>query len=416
MAALAGARPLPACLTHAASRRPAITAASAAAAVDAAARASGGFAARRDAACAAAAAVDAAAPSPPSRRAKRAAESPEARARRARPEGWSAPGPAPVGDADASQLQPGETLSFLSGDWRIFQLADGHRWSIDDHLTALVALQEAARLRRERRATTLRTLDLGCGIGSVLLMTAWGLLLLQQQQEEQQQQHQTPAPPPPLCCVGVEAQAVSAALARRSAAFNLGAPHDSSGRVTVLEGDLRDPDVRRRAAEAADAVDGFDLITGTPPYIPPGAGALSSRPQKGACCVETRGGVEEYCLAAAKLLAPPGGGGGGGAFVCCAGVTPDDARARRAAAAAGLAVRRRVVVVPRRGKPPLFEVLVMERREGGEGEGAVAGSADGDEGEEEVFVVREADGSLAPDMHAARAALGMPPAKGAGGG
>lgn len=87
---------------------------------------------------------------PPIRRAKRALEAPEERARRARPEGWAPPGPAPVGAADDRTppiLLPGETLSYLSGDWRIFQLADGHRWSIDDHVTALVALQEAASWR-----------------------------------------------------------------------------------------------------------------------------------------------------------------------------------------------------------------------------------------------------------------------------
>jgi tRNA1(Val) A37 N6-methylase TrmN6 len=364
------------------------------------------------------------APPPPSRRTKRALESPEERAARARPANWTPPGPSPVGGDPV--LQPGETLSFLSGDWRIFQLADGHRWSIDDHVTAMVALQEARRLRRAQGAAAapLRTLDLGCGIGSVLLMTAWGLLL---QQEEEQA---ATAPPTSrcLCCVGLEAQAVSAALARRSVEYNLGSSAANSG-VTVIEGDLRDREVRAAAiAAAASAAAGagaaaplFELITGTPPYIPPGSGALSNRPQKGACCVETRGGVEEYCAAAAELLAAPEGGSDRSVFVCCAGVTPDDTRARRAAQEAGLSVRRRVVVVPRRGKPPLFEVLVMEKRGGGGGGGA-GGAARDDPGaasaaaaaiEDEVFVVREADGSLAADMHAARAALGMPPAKGA---
>ena len=57
----------------------------------------------------------------------------------------------------------------------------------------------------------------------------------------------------------------------------------------------------------------FDLVTGTPPYIPPGAGIKSERPQRGPCCFEERGGVEEYCAAAAQRLLPEG------RFVMCSG-------------------------------------------------------------------------------------------------
>lgn len=340
----------------------------------------------------------------PSRRASRAAETPEQRAARARPIDWRPPGPAPAADADAElrsrALAAGETLSYLSGDWRILQLADGHRWSVDDHVTALVALQEAeARGLLLPLSSTapspLRCLDLGCGIGSVLLMVAWGLRRrLKEQQQHQEQGGGAPLPPPPPLHVGIEAQSVSAALARRSAEHNLGAGQQE---VVVIDGDLRDADVRRGALQAAGVEsnsNGFSLITGTPPYIPPGTGAQSQRPQKGPCCVETRGGVEEYFEAAREMLAP------GGTFVCCAGVTPDDGRARKAARAAGMVATRRVVVVPRRGKPPLFEVLVARRSEEGKDEGECV---------EETFVVREADGSLGADMVAAREALGLPP-------
>ncbi|KAF6258071.1 hypothetical protein COO60DRAFT_1157792 [Scenedesmus sp. NREL 46B-D3] len=64
--------------------------------------------------------------------------SPEAKAQHKRPPGWTAPGPSPVGlqgpaAAAAAAVGPGlqpqanETLSYLTGDWRIFQLKDGHR-------------------------------------------------------------------------------------------------------------------------------------------------------------------------------------------------------------------------------------------------------------------------------------------------
>jgi hypothetical protein len=55
----------------------------------------------------------------------------------------------------------------------------------------------------------------------------------------------------------------------------------------------------------------FQLITGTPPYIPPGAGGQSNKPQKGPCCVEIRGENTAYEAAAAVL------GGCIDACACC---------------------------------------------------------------------------------------------------
>jgi hypothetical protein len=64
---------------------------------------------------------------------------PEVKAKHKRPPGWVAPGPSPIGLQDSpaaaaaavddASLQPqaNETLSYLTGDWRIFQLKDGHR-------------------------------------------------------------------------------------------------------------------------------------------------------------------------------------------------------------------------------------------------------------------------------------------------
>ncbi len=55
---------------------------------------------------------------------------PEVKARHARPPAWVPPGPAPAGPQGRPELAPGpgEDLSYLTGDWRIFQLKDGHRW------------------------------------------------------------------------------------------------------------------------------------------------------------------------------------------------------------------------------------------------------------------------------------------------
>ena len=290
----------------------------------------------------------------------RLSNDPDDRARRKRPAGWRAPGPAPRGPDGRPGLAPGpsEVLSFLSGDWRIFQRRDGHRWSLEDFMTALVAIEEGRARPPERRVQN--ACDLGCGIGSVLMFVAWGF--------------------PEARVAGVEAQEVSLGLARRSLAYN-----GADDRCTIHAGDLRD----RTLLPAAS----FDLVTGTPPYIPPGHGTVSAKIQREPCCFETRGGIEDYAAAAARLLAP------GGIFVACAGAFPSG-RAEAAGRAAGLACTRRVDVIGKEGKPPLFVVAVMRRA-----------AEVGDEPPRiETFRARLADGTIPPEMHRARAVLGLPPA------
>lgn len=276
-----------------------------------------------------------------------------------RPVGWTPPGPAPAGARGRSDLLAAadEDHSYLTGDWRIFQLRVGHRWSLDDFATALVALDEA---RRDGRVA--RFLDLGCGIGSVLMMVAWGL--------------------PEARGVGIEAQERSATMARRSLAWN-----GADDRVRVVGGDLREvaPALVRAERER------FDLVTGTPPYIPVGHGTSSDKMQRGPCCFETRGGLEEYCRAAAEALAPQG------VFVTCAGAQGPTTRGDDAARAAGLRIVRRVQVVPREGKPALFWVYAMK---------AVAHAH---EDGYEQFVVRDREGEITDQMHEARRVMGFPP-------
>jgi len=181
-----------------------------------------------------------------------------------RPPGWVAPGPPPVVPDDRPEVWPGpgEDLCYLAGDWRILQLVRGHRWSLDDLVTAWCAAQQSP--------PPARIVDLGCGIGAVLLILAWRFPLAH--------------------CVGIEAQPLSVALARRSLGWN-GAEH----RCEVRRGDLRDPAMTPEGPV-------YELITGTPPYLPPGTATEPMRPQQAPCHIEQRGGIEAYCSAAARLL------------------------------------------------------------------------------------------------------------------
>jgi tRNA1Val (adenine37-N6)-methyltransferase len=277
-----------------------------------------------------------------------------------RPPGWQATGPAPVVPTDPVLLAPlwpgpSEDLCWLAGDWRILQRTDGHRFSLDDLVTAYTAAEAVERAR----STPGRHLDLGCGIGSVLLFTAWRF--------------------PTTRAVGIEAQALSAGMARRSIAWN-----GVGDRVQVREGDFRD-------AETRAGLTLFDLITGTPPYFPSGTGLESDNVQRAPCRFEHRGGVEAYCQAAAVHLAPTA------PFVlCCAPGQLD--RLDAFAPTVGLAIERRRDVIPRTNKAPLLHVFTLRHQ-------ASASPYTLDE----PIVVRDNDGQRTDQFKAIRTAMGMPP-------
>jgi tRNA1(Val) A37 N6-methylase TrmN6 len=202
------------------------------------------------------------------------------------------------------------TTDAVTASFRLIQRRRGHRFSVDDLATAW----EAARVASPATATFL---DLGCGVGSVLLMVAWRL--------------------PGARGFGIEAQDVSVELARRNV-------HDNGlgERVTLLHGDLRE--VTRAWSHGPCA-----LVTGTPPYLPLGTASASPDPQRAAARIELRGGVEDYLAAAARVLSPEGL-----VVLCSDGRVPE--RVVRGAAAAGLSPVRRLDVVPKAGRPPLFSV------------------------------------------------------------
>lgn len=210
-----------------------------------------------------------------------------------------------------------ETLDRLAGDWWIWQLRRGHRYATDDLLVAWTALRARPRARS--------VLDLGAGVGSVGLLTLLGL---------GEDAH----------LLSVEAQAESAALARRTVEHNgLGA------RVEVRSADLRAP-------EAVPERRSWDLVVANPPFLPPGAATPSPVPQRAAARLELRGDVFDYARAAAAALAPTG------AFCFCHALT--DPRPPRAIASAGLLLLGRQEVRFREGRP--FGLALYTAAWGGE--------------------------------------------------
>jgi tRNA1Val (adenine37-N6)-methyltransferase len=203
----------------------------------------------------------------------------------------------------------------LTQDYRVHQRAAGHRYSFDDVVTAWTASRAVDDPRR--------IVDLGTGIGSVLLMLAWRF--------------------PRASLAGVEAQAESVELLRRNVHRNA-----LDDRVVTVHGDLRDGAILERLGRA-------DLVTGTPPYMPLGNGPVSPDPQRAHARVELRGGVEDYVASAALVLGPEG------TFVVCADArTPE--RVERAASLADLSIASRRDVVARQGtKGPLFSVWTLRR-------------------------------------------------------
>ncbi len=268
-----------------------------------------------------------------------------------RPDGWLPPGPPPAGAQGRPELeaQPDEDLSFLCGDWRIFQKRKGHRWSLDDLVTAWVAINE--------RPDARQALDLGCGLGSVLLMLAFKL--------------------PGARVSGLEAQADRAELARRSVAYN-----GIEARCWVTTGDLREHDFEGRT---------WELITGTPPYFPPGTGTESKQTHAAPCRFEHREGVEDYLRRAATVLAPTG------RFVMCASAL-ERHRIREAAAAVGLRLTAHLEVVPLEGKAALITVDVFSRE-----------AAPNEAPLHRTLTVRDATHQWTPAFSALREQMGLPP-------
>ena len=242
-------------------------------------------------------------------------------------------------------LNDGEDLCWLSGDFRILQRLDGHRWSLDDLMTAWIA----ARAKPDAR----RILDLGCGIGTVLLFSSWRF--------------------PDAQLIGVEAQRESAALARRSIEWN-----DVGHRVSVRDGDMREPsslpDLRRLRSRHRHAA----LFSAGHRH------RVFAAAVRAPCRFEHRGGVEVYIDAIARTLAPEG------RAVICQGAV-QTMRVAPAVAARGLSIEARLDVIPREGQAGAHLDLHADARL------SVASPL-----RESTLVVRKLDGQWTDDFRVVR--------------
>ncbi|MCK5797047.1 MAG: methyltransferase domain-containing protein [Deltaproteobacteria bacterium] len=247
---------------------------------------------------------------------------------------------------------PDEQCIALTGSYRLFQKRRGHRYSVDDMLVAHLAATRVGASPPEH------VLDLGCGLGSVLLITAWAF--------------------PDATFIGLERLGEHVAFARRNIDLN-GCQH----RARVVSGDLRDQAL-------LETLGTFDLVTGSPPYFDPARGTLCQDPARAAAHFELAGGIEDYAAAASLVLRPRG------RFVGCANAEPAG-RLENAIDGAGLSMIYTQQVVPRTGKPPFLTRFVATQKT----------NAPKEEGP--ILVLRDAEGRRTPEHRKIRAWTGVGP-------
>ena len=233
----------------------------------------------------------------------------------------------------------------LTGDWFLWQSKGGHRTATDDILCAFAGSMI--------RPAASRVLDLGAGHGAVTLMLARALS--------------------DASFVAIEAQEISFSFLERNIAEN-----GLDSRIRSVHQDLRQAEVEGL----------FDLITGSPPFIPLGRGTLPANSQRAAARFEMRGGIEAYCEAAARWLTADGSS----SFLMDGG---QDERCRMAIERAGLSLTRCIRVLPRLGASPTYMIYQAARRS--------------DEVVDEVeWIIRESDENWTTTYRTIRQALCLP--------
>jgi len=274
------------------------------------------------------------------------------------------------------QVKQGEILASLGcGDWRIYQLANGHKLTVDDFLCAWYAAKELRNrgygvfksndndddettagmfgqlppppspvssdddpnttnsnddVKDHNKTKIFHHADIGCGCGSVLMTMAWAF-------------------PQTIRSHGVEAQEVSFDLCRRGLQFNLGQDGSHpSHTVQLTHSDLRTWDGGSRRP--------YDVITGTPPYFPKAHFVGSqNHSQKIRCRIPTRGTASDYVTAASKHIRHPDG------IFCIVETARKEGEEGmwKAIHENNLHVLKRLDVIPRTGLPPRFSCWLL---------------------------------------------------------
>jgi len=240
------------------------------------------------------------------------------------------------------QSKDDEELSYLIGHWKIFQKLDRHRYSTDDLCTSYYACKTLKEMQIENPLI----LDIGCGLGSVLLTNAWQF--------------------PSSTCIGIEAQKDRYELALRSVEYNIGSDSGSvDSRIQVYNEDLRNTSSSKAKTIATTNPNGYgyDLITGTPPYFPANTGATPICYESSGCLFELRGGVEDYCKTASQYLRRPTNGNIKPSIFTVCNTALASARTYSGCNKNGLSVIKRIDVIPKHGKPPLFSVFIIVANE-----------------------------------------------------
>jgi len=223
------------------------------------------------------------------------------------------------GGCPSNSPSPDETQDRLTSRLRIIQRRRGHRAACDDTLLAWAAARACPEAGR--------VLDLGSGKGTV------AMLLLQRLSR--------------CRMIGLEALAEIHDLAVRNARLN--------GLVDRWEprlGDLRDPSVL--AGELP-----FDLVTGSPPFMPVGSGVMPRDAHRAAGRFELRGGIREYAEAAARNLTPCGK-----VVLLMDGLERSRAKTEEALAASGLRLNDVTQVCPRPDHRPAYRIFTAGHRSG----------------------------------------------------
>lgn len=183
---------------------------------------------------------------------------------------------------------------FIDGDskWNYWYRHNGMQTSTDDVMVAFVAVyREIGSYQNDQTENINRDIDyyvdLGCGIGSVLLLTAQMIK-------------------PKKQSLGIEVQQESASMASRS----ISELPSNSPPIAVENTDLRCfliPAVANQSQGSSyyQTLRGkCELVTANPPYLPMNSGTNCLDNQRKFARFEHHGGIEDYCIVAASLLKP----------------------------------------------------------------------------------------------------------------